>query len=122
MNSWIKPFIVTVSVFSCLPNVASALPSKRQDTDWRSVACDAPGVTDHTLYGPDRWALVNAGGAWASVLEGWGMNLTEGRPQIHFSNNVCSNSFKSQTWPIDMLTDHTRSPTTFMALKTCSVR
>ncbi|KAH7150156.1 hypothetical protein B0J13DRAFT_583488 [Dactylonectria estremocensis] len=80
MAGLIKPLFLTTSVLSCL------------DIDWRSVTCTSDGVTDHTMYGPDRWAKVNAGGAWSSALEGWNQNLTEGRSLIHFSNNV-SNYF-----------------------------
>lgn len=56
--------------------------------DWRSIKCDNEGVTDHTLYGPDRWKMVDADGAWVSVLEGWQFNLTAGRQEKHFANNV----------------------------------
>ncbi|KAF7555590.1 hypothetical protein G7Z17_g2070 [Cylindrodendrum hubeiense] len=91
MDRMIKPLFLTASVFLCLAD-ASVLPHRRQDLDWRSVTCVDAGVTDHSLYAPDRWLQVDAGDAWASVLEGWNVNLTEGRPQIHFSNNV-SNYF-----------------------------
>ncbi|KAG5749535.1 hypothetical protein H9Q69_003283 [Fusarium xylarioides] len=64
-----------------------------EDTnDWRSVKCEADGVKDHTLYGPDPWKNVDAGDAWSAVIEGWKMNITGGREQKHFSNNV-SNFF-----------------------------
>lgn len=64
-------------------------PIPAEDTnDWRSVNCEADGVKDHTLYGPDRWKNVDAGDAWSAVIEGWKMNITGGREQKHFSNNV----------------------------------
>ncbi|KAH7146209.1 hypothetical protein EDB81DRAFT_842443 [Dactylonectria macrodidyma] len=51
--------------------------------DWRSIKCDNEGVTDHKKYAPDRWAA------------GWQYNLTAGRQEKHFSNNV-SNLFNGQ--------------------------
>ncbi|KAF4986951.1 hypothetical protein FDECE_15682 [Fusarium decemcellulare] len=60
--------------------------------DWRSVNCDSEGVTDHTKYGSDRWKAVDAGDAWTAVIDGWKANITAGREQKHFSNNV-SNFF-----------------------------
>ncbi|KAH7129386.1 hypothetical protein B0J13DRAFT_645277 [Dactylonectria estremocensis] len=66
--------------------------------DWRSIKCNNEGVTDHIKYAPDRWAAVDADGAWVSVLKGWQLNLTAGRQEKHFSNNV-SNFFNG---PQDM--------------------
>lgn len=58
------------------------------EDDWRSITCTNEGVTDHTMYGPDRWKMVDADGAWASAIDGWQYNLTQGRIEKHFANNV----------------------------------
>ncbi|KAM0354256.1 hypothetical protein ACHAPU_001300 [Fusarium lateritium] len=60
--------------------------------DWRSIDCANEGVSDHTKYGPDRWQQVDASDAWNAVIEGWKANLTSGRQEKNFANNV-SNFF-----------------------------
>ncbi|KAJ3546860.1 hypothetical protein NM208_g1796 [Fusarium decemcellulare] len=40
----------------------------------------------------NRWKAVDAGDAWTAVIDGWKANITAGREQKHFSNNV-SNFF-----------------------------
>lgn len=57
---------------------------------WRTINCESEGVTDHTQYGPDRWKNVDASDAWNAVVEGWNVNITSGREQKNFANNVSS--------------------------------
>lgn len=71
-----------------IENIIDALKAADFDDDWRSATCENKGVVDHTMYGPDRWEEVDAGGAWEAVLEGWKLNLTEGRVEKNFANNV----------------------------------
>ncbi|KAK7420361.1 hypothetical protein QQX98_002784 [Neonectria punicea] len=66
--------------------------------EWRKINCQNEGVTDHTMYGPDRWKQVDADGAWVSVIESWQANITAGRAQKHLANNI-SNYFNG---PQDM--------------------
>lgn len=78
-----------------LPSEPGDGDSEPNPDDWRSKTCTDDAVTDHTMYGPDRWKGLDGNGAWASVIEGWQYNLTHGRLEKHFANNFCTTPFTS---------------------------
>ncbi|KAF5555449.1 hypothetical protein FPHYL_8238 [Fusarium phyllophilum] len=110
MARWTQPLLLTTSVLLSLSSTGIAHPANNHAIHPKHVEIppvlppnafkhqDAPATEitpvpeDHTLYGPDRWKNVDAGDAWSAVIEGWKMNITGGREQKHFSNNV-SNFF-----------------------------
>jgi hypothetical protein len=88
------PVVKEVEAAEPTATVPFEAPIAAEDpNDWRSVNCESDGVKDHTQYGPDRWRNVDAGDAWNAVIEGWKMNLTSGRQEKNFANNVSTSPY-----------------------------